>query len=163
MTTNNTRAESTRVNEARDYTHMPPNQMEIPDEIFAKFKEAGFSLRWVRILLGGEEDYKNIGIKQKEGYEFVTLDEIGGSIPMVRLFSTKNHKNLVTVGDVALAKIPQYKADGRRRYYDEKARELDSSARREIQRSGDQKMDKLTPLFDRSDTKVQVRSFKEDE
>lgn len=155
------RASETRGSVQRDYKYTPPNEMDIPAEITAKFKEMGFRLRWVRILINGEEDYKNIGNSLKEGYVFVTSEEVEDSIPMARLFSTKNHKNLVTVGDIALAKIPAYKADARRRYYEGKAKELENIGKREI-RGSDPRMNKLTPVFDESTTKVQVRQFAAD-
>ena len=157
------RAEQTRANVTRDYVYQPPDEMKIPDELHDKFKEQGFSLRWVRFLIGNEEDYKNIGLKLREGYEFVKQDEIGMALPMVREASTKNHRNLVTVGDLALAKIPTYKAEARKRYYEDKTREMEQATRREARKSSDSRMDKLTPVFDNSQSRVQVRAFARDE
>lgn len=164
MTNNrSTRAEQTRTNTERDYVYMPPSEMEIPNELKNKFSEQGFSLRWVRFLLGNEEDYKNIGLKEREGYIFVTTDEVGEYLPMVRTASTKNHNGLVTVGDLALAKIPTYKAEARKRYYEQKTRELEQATRRDVRRTSDARMDRLTPLFDESKSRIQVKTFAPDE
>lgn len=162
MTARTSRQEETRENTHREYTYTPPSEMEIPEELVEKFSERGFRLRWIRFLEGGEEDYRNIGRKTREGYEFVTFDEVKGYLTMVRETDTKNHRNLVTVGDLALAKIPTYKAEARKRYYEGKNKELEAAVKRELHKSNP-KMDRLTPLFDESKSRVQVNKFGSDD
>ena len=143
--TRTSRSAETRSNSARDYKYTPPSEMEIPDDLEAKFKENGYSIRWIRFLINNEEDYKNIGKRSREGWEFVTYDEVKDAIPMSRELSTKNHKNLVTVGDLALAKIPTYKAEARKAYYEERAKEAVRAARQEAKKANDVRADKYTP------------------
>jgi len=161
MNTRVSRQEETRANSHRDYTYTPPSEMDIPSELEEKFLDAGFKLRWIRFTLNGEEDYRNLGKKQREGYEFVTLDEVKGHLSMVKEVDTKNHRNLVTVGDLALAKIPLYKSNARKKYFEGKAKELELAVKGELRQASNPKMDKLTPVFDESTSKV-VKSFGSD-
>jgi hypothetical protein len=157
--TKTTRATETRAATQKDYVYTPPSEMEIPDELRSRFTEEGYTLKWIRFLIDGSEDYKNIGRRQREGWEWVLADEISGYLPMSREFSTQSHKNLVTVGDLALAKCPTYKVNARRSYFAERAQEAVKAARLEARQSNDRRMDKYTPVFDESSARVQVRTF----
>ena len=47
------------------------NYLDIPQAVKDKFNSQGMTLRWVRISLSGEDDYKNVVKRQREGWTFV--------------------------------------------------------------------------------------------
>ena len=48
------------------------NFLHIPEGVKNRFDSQGMSLRWIRITLNGEDDYKNVGKRQREGWIFVS-------------------------------------------------------------------------------------------
>ena len=44
--------------------------LKIPDSLIREFYDEGFVLRWIRIMLDGQEDFQNIGKKEREGWTF---------------------------------------------------------------------------------------------
>ena len=64
-----------RENTQREYLETD-SWLTIPQTLEDTFKEQGFTLGWLRIYLKGEEDYKAVGQKINEGWEFVTADEV---------------------------------------------------------------------------------------
>ena len=49
--------------------------LSIPDSVKNDFEEQGYGLMWIRIMINGQDDFQNIGRKQREGWEFVTAEE----------------------------------------------------------------------------------------
>ena len=47
------------------------NYLDIPQAVKDKFDSQGMTLRWIRVALSGEADYKNVGNRQREGLTFV--------------------------------------------------------------------------------------------
>ena len=53
----------TREEQSKEYTYEEPNLLDIPDDVADRFKSRDLALRWIRISLKGEDDYKNVGRK----------------------------------------------------------------------------------------------------
>ena len=108
----------------------PSSQIELPPGVVQRFKEQGFRLRWIRALAGNDIDYKNVGVWQREGYQFVTPQEVPELNSSTRIVDRDSFKNMVTLGDLALAKVPSELADAKAAYNLNQALELRDSVRR---------------------------------
>ena len=53
--------EATSIKETSSFEDQ--NYLSIPDNVKNKFESQGMTLRWIRITLSGEDDYKNVGKK----------------------------------------------------------------------------------------------------
>jgi len=95
----------------------------IPQEMEKRFNEEGYSLAWLRIYIGnGELDVKSIRQKESEGYTFVTraeAPEMGSGMSSFFKDDVDKHGELISVGDVALGKIPTRILDARERALNE--------------------------------------------
>ena len=111
----------TREEQTREYTYEEPNLLDIPDSVYDRFLSQGLVLRWIRISLKGDDDYKNVGRKTQQGYEFVDPKEVPEMLPTSIVVDKGRYENCVVRGDVALAKIAKGQADARNKYYQEKS------------------------------------------
>lgn len=95
---------------------------QIPDYLVEEFKTKGYDLRFVRWAILGKEDFRYLGRREREGYEFVTQDELPEEyIRTVRMRDTSMAKGLVTMGDLCLMKIDTDLANSRRDYFNDEA------------------------------------------
>jgi len=79
---------------------------QVPQEIVDMFAKDDYELRWVRHTLGGEEDLRNLSKREREGYEFVTADELPDYfLHSIKLYDGKAKQGLITSGDVCLMKV----------------------------------------------------------
>ena len=71
--TRKTRSEIERAEKTRIALEAINNDdwLHIPDVVFKRFSNEGYTLAWIRISLKGKQDYQSIGLKQREGWEFV--------------------------------------------------------------------------------------------
>ena len=91
--------------ERRRTTYMRASETQIPQEIVEMFAKKDWSLRWVRYLMGGDEDYNSLRKRVNEGYEFVQADELPAWYRnTLRIVDGRNRKGMVTVGDLCLMK-----------------------------------------------------------
>jgi hypothetical protein len=101
-----TRETSNRKNDQRTY-YETDSWLDVPEEVETRFLDLGIKLGWLRIYINGEEDYKAVGKKINEGWEFVTASEIPElTIGYGYNKATDRFENCIIRGDVALAKIP---------------------------------------------------------
>jgi hypothetical protein len=100
----------------------------IPDELVSHFKKDNWDLKLVRWSLMGEEDYRYLARREREGYEFVTKDELPDWFhKTVRFMDTKARPGLVTIGDLCLMKVDSDLRNSRRQsYQDETDREVEA-------------------------------------
>ena len=140
----------TRKNKPRVY--MPQGNLYIPPEVKQRFLQEGMTLSWVRVKLEGEEDYKNIGKKSREGYVFVTSEEVPEMVDGLSEENVGRHKNILVVGDVALAKNETSYIKSKRQYYVNKAIGLEQALDHDIEK---QKRDRHMPItFDQRASRV---------
>jgi hypothetical protein len=90
----------------------------IPDELIAHFKKDNYDLKAVRWAILGDEDYKYLHKREREGYEFVEIKEIPRTmLKGLREVDTRGHAGLVTIGDLCLMKIDCDLRNSRRKYF----------------------------------------------
>jgi hypothetical protein len=94
-----------RESQQREYLEMD-SWLTIPKGIEEAYNNQGYHLGWLRIYLNGAEDYKAVGKKINEGWEFVTADEVPELVAGYGYSKTEDRfDNCIIRGDVALAKI----------------------------------------------------------
>lgn len=106
-----------------DETYKPPSQLEIPQKAVRRFSREGYDLQWVRIYIdNGSLDINNIRKKEADKYVFLTKEEVpemtGSVLGNHFKEEVEKHKDLIVVGDLALAKVPLAHIDAKRRHYE---------------------------------------------
>ena len=152
----------TRIQEVKEEkyeTYIPSSSFVIPQEVIEKFEDEGMHLRWIRVLLDGQDDYKNVAKRRREGYEPVSINEIPEHVR--DLFETKSFgpsaskfSNIAMVGDLALFKVSEGKARARTRYYEQTALNNELAQRRQL--GGESRLNKLLPIHDESKTEIRT-------
>lgn len=123
--TDDTKVETPAVAEAKGRTPRKKvyeriRENKLPQELHDFFKRDNYDIKLVRWSLQGEEDYRYLNRREREGYEFVTEAEIPKALLNgLRVLNTKSRAGLVTVGDLCLMKIDCDLRNSRRRAYQE--------------------------------------------
>tara|TARA_R100001369_G_scaffold19185_2_gene35049 strand:- start:1524 stop:2090 length:567 start_codon:yes stop_codon:yes gene_type:complete len=78
--------------------------LQITDNVKNKFLDEGFVLRWIRIMLDGQEDHQNIGKKEREGWTFVLAKDCSEMSSGFKVKEDGPLSGCILRGDVALAK-----------------------------------------------------------
>ena len=143
MTRNTSRTSQTRETNTREeteYVFEEPNEIAIPKDVENRFSAEGMSLKWIRIDLNGNEDYRNVGKHQQEGWEFVSPEEVPelGATSVVR--KEGRYAGVVCSGDVALGKIPTKKVIARKKYFKEKADNLMTAVNSQLMSQNNSRM-----------------------
>jgi len=134
-------AESRELNTREQYEeYQEPNMLDIPEELEIRFANEGMTLRWIRINLRGQDDYKNVGRKIQEGWQFVTVDEVPELQHTSFVREEGRYMGAVCRGDLALAKMPLAKAQSRQRYYEGKSQEMVDAVNQQLMGSNDSRM-----------------------
>lgn len=146
------RETDTRDSNQRTY-YDTENWLDIPDHIEKDFLGKNYKLGWLRIYLNGEEDYKSVGKKVNEGWEFVTSDEV----PDMTLGygynkSTDRFENCIVRGDVALAKCPMDVWETRKRKSVDKNAAMNEAVDQRLMSMQDRRM----PISNNSKSRVTV-------
>tara|TARA_R110000764_G_scaffold179541_1_gene265611 strand:+ start:48 stop:524 length:477 start_codon:yes stop_codon:yes gene_type:complete len=142
----------TREEQSKEYTYEEPNLLDIPDSVADRFKSQDLALRWIRISLKGEDDYKNVGRKTQQGYEFVRPEEVPEMLHTSLVIDKGRYENCVVRGDVALAKIAKGQAEARNKYYQEKTDGMMDAVNQQLMSNNDSKM----PISNNSKSKTTV-------
>ena len=143
MTRTNTRSSEARENvdrETTEYTFEEQDSLHIPEAVTNRFLDEGMTLGWLRITLKGQEDYKYIGRKLQEGWEFVKSEDVPelGSTSVVR--DTGRYSGAVCRGDIALGKIPTRIYEARGKHYRKKSDELMEAVNSQLMRGNNSRM-----------------------
>ena len=142
----------TREEQSKEYTYEEPNLLDIPDDVADRFKSQDLALRWIRISLKGEDDYKNVGRKQQQGYEFVHPEEVPEMLHTSLVIDKGRYENCVVRGDVALAKIAKGQAEARNKYYQDKSDSMIDAVNQQLMSNSDSRM----PISNNSKSKTTV-------
>lgn len=105
---------------ARRKVYKPIQQTDIPDYVKEKFDKEGYVLRFVRWAIRGEPDYRYLNIREQEGFEFVSPDELPESyLNSMRIVAKgKSANGLVTNGgDLCLMKADKELMESREEYF----------------------------------------------
>ncbi len=136
------RNEETRqaTSKEENYSFEDTGLLDIPQSVTDKFTSQGMSLRWIRIDLNGEEDYKNVGRRQREGWTFVTPDEVPELGSTTAIKEGGRYNGVVSSGDVALAKMPTDKVIARQEHYRDKHQQQEDSLDSTLRAQSDSRM-----------------------
>jgi hypothetical protein len=141
-TRNESRSTEIREKNTREeeWTFEEPDALNIPELVKARFDNEGMSLRWLRILLKGQDDITNVGKKQQEGWVFVTPDEVPEMAVTSFVREEGRYLGAVCRGDLALAKMPTGKVKARKRFYEKKANDMMDAVNAQLMKSSDSRM-----------------------
>jgi len=140
-TTMSRSAESRELNTREQFEeYHEPNMLDIPEETENRFANEGMTLRWIRINLRGQDDYKNVGKKIQEGWQFVSVDEVPEMQHTSFVREEGRYIGAVCRGDLALAKMPLAKSQSRQRYYENKSREMVDAVNQQLMGQNDSRM-----------------------
>ena len=115
------RASQTRVKEQKKTTWTPPSTLDAPPA------PAGYRHRWIRAELLGQEDTKNVGVRLREGFEFVRADEYPDqNFPHAE---TGKYAGVIGVGGLVLARIPEELARQREAYFAKQTQDRDDAVK----------------------------------
>tara|TARA_R110000787_G_scaffold57030_1_gene130643 strand:- start:46 stop:528 length:483 start_codon:yes stop_codon:yes gene_type:complete len=140
MSKASSRTMQTRETETKEYTFTEPSWLDVPDIVVNRFNAEDMTLRWIRISLKGEDDYKNVGNKMSQGWVFVTPEEVPEMLHSATVLDTGRYTNCVVRGDVALAKMPRGKAKARNDYYENKANAMMEAVNQQLMAASDSRM-----------------------
>jgi len=150
-TTTSRNAESRELNSReQEYEYREPSLLDIPEMVTNRFSDQGMKLRWIRISLKGQDDYKNIGKKFQEGWEFVTIDEVPEMQHSSIVKDSGRYEGTVCRGDLALAKMPAARAESRQRHFENVSREMVDAVNAQLMNASDSRM----PIRNNSKTQV---------
>jgi len=116
------------------------NFLHIPEGVKNRFDSQGMSLRWIRITLNGEDDYKNVGKRQREGWIFVSPEEVPELASTSIVKEGGRYNGVVSSGDVALAKMPTDKMIARQEHYLKKHQQQEDSLDSTLRAQSDSRM-----------------------
>jgi hypothetical protein len=136
--------------EETTYTFEEEDALTISEEVTSRFKNQGMVLRWIRIQIRGADDYQNVGKRQRDGWVFVTPDEVPELGASSTVMERGRYAGTVVRGDVALAKMPEDRAIARREYFVKKADDLMNAVNSQLMNSSDSRM----PIFNNSKSTV---------
>jgi len=137
------RSETNRETEQRsyeEYTFEEPDYLAIPDIIKDRFADEGMILRWLRIEIRGKEDIQNVGKRLQDGWVFVAPDEVPEMSHNSLVKNEGRYAGTVCRGDLGLAKMPAGKAEARKRYYEDRSREMMDAVNAQLENQNDSRM-----------------------
>ena len=152
MARTESRSSQVRENQTREevYTFEEEDALAIPEEVKARLLNQGMVLRWIRVQLRGADDYQNVGKRQRDGWVFVTPDEVPEMSTSSIVKEGGRYAGTVVRGDVALAKMPEGRAIARREHYENKANELMNAVNSQLMSNNDSRM----PIYNNSKSTV---------
>ena len=148
----NSRDLESRENNQREYLETD-SWLTIPPNLVDNYKGQGYHLGWLRIYLKGDEDYKAVGQKINEGWEFVTADEVPEMTKGYGYSQAGDRfDNCIVRGDVALAKIPTHIFDARNEAAVQRNREMNDAIDQRLMSMQDRRM----PISNNSSSQTTV-------
>ena len=107
----------------------PPSMLETPPA------PEGYTYRWIRAEIVGQEDKKNVMSRLREGFELVHASEIGDfELPSI---DDGKHAGVVSVGGLLLAKIPDETRQERNAYFQGRAQTQQDAVDNDLMQESD--------------------------
>ena len=131
------RSAETRAKDTARKPWRPPSMLDTPPA------PEGYTYRWIRAELVGEEDRKNVMSRIREGFELVRIEEIGDfELPSM---DDGRHAGVVAVGGLLLAKIPNETRDERNAYFTDRAQLQQDAVDNDLMKESDPSSPMLKP------------------
>lgn len=146
----NSRSTSNRESNQRRVVFEEPNWLDIPATVKERFAREGNVLRWLRILINGNDDYQNIGKRTAEGWVLVNKDEVPEMLASSFVREGGRYNGAVCRGDLVLAKMPAELAQSRQEFYENRSREMVDAVNSQLMSENNSRM----PIHNNSKTQV---------
>jgi len=131
------RSAETRAKDTARKPWRPPSMLDTPPA------PEGYTYRWIRAELVGEEDRKNVMSRMREGFELVRSEEIQDfDLPSM---DDGRHAGVVAVGGLLLAKIPNETRDERNAYFNDRAQLQQDAVDNDLMKESDPSSPMLKP------------------
>ena len=123
------RSAETRAKDTARKPWRPPSMLETPPA------PEGYSYRWIRAEIVGQEDRKNVTARLREGFDLVRAEELDGfEIPTL---DDGKHAGVVSVGGLLLAKIPDETRLERNAYFQGRAQTQQDAVDNDLMQESD--------------------------
>ena len=133
----NSRDSETHDKQARRQPWRPVRKLETPPP------PPGYTYRWIRAEMLGEEDRSNVSRRLREGFELVRSEEIGDfELPSLQ---DGKHAGVVSVGGLLLAKIPEETRNERNAYYRNKTETAQQAVDNDLMKESDARSPIMSP------------------
>ena len=131
------RSADTRAKKVARKPWSPPSMLDTPPP------PEGYSYRWIRAEIVGNEDRKNVTSRLREGFDLVRAEEIGDfQLPTI---DDGRHAGVVSVGGLLLAKIPNETREERNSYFQDRAKTQQNAVDNDLLRESDPNSPILKP------------------
>jgi len=131
------RSAETRAKDTARKPWRPPSMLETPPS------PEGYTYRWIRAEVVGQEDKKNVMSRLREGFDLVRIEEIGDfELPSI---DDGKHAGVVSVGGLLLAKIPNETREERNAYFSERAQMQQDAIDNDLMKESDPSSPMLKP------------------
>ena len=115
----------------------PPTMLDTPPA------PDGYTYRWIRAEVVGQEDRKNVTSRLRVGFDLVRAEELDGfEIPSL---DDGKHAGVVSVGGLLLAKIPNETREERNSYFEQRAQTQQDAVDNDLMRESDPSSPILKP------------------
>ena len=123
------RSAETRAKDTARKPWRPPSMLETPPA------PEGFSYRWIRAEIVGQEDRKNVTSRLREGFDLVKAEELDGfELPTL---DDGRHAGVVSVGGLLLAKIPNETRKERNAYFQARSQTQQDAVDNDLMKESD--------------------------
>ena len=134
------RSADTRANKEARKPWSPPSTLDTPPA------PEGYTYRWIRAEIVGQEDRKNITSRLSEGFDLVRSDELHDSDQdRFDTLQQGKHAGVVARGGLLLAKIPNETREERNSYYAKRAQTQQDAVDNDLMRESDPSSPMLKP------------------
>ena len=118
----------------------PPSTLDTPPA------PEGYTYRWIRAEIVGQEDRKNITSRLSEGFDLVRSDELDSSDQdRFDTLQQGKHAGVVARGGLLLAKIPNETREERNSYYANRAKTQQDAVDNDMMKESDPSSPMLNP------------------
>ena len=132
-------ADTRAKNEARK-PWSPPSTLDTPPA------PEGYTYRWIRAEIVGQEDRKNISSRLSEGFDLVRSDELDDvNTDLFDTIQQGKHAGVVARGGLLLAKIPNETREERNSYFAARAQTQQDAVDNDLMRESDPSSPILNP------------------
>ena len=125
--------------------------LQIPQSVKDRYRSEGYVLRWIRIMLDNQDDYQNIGRKEREGWNFVMAEECPELSSGFKVQEDGRMTGCILRGDVALAKQRLEYAQAKTDSVQKRTNEMEQAISNRLHRDHP---DRRMPITDSSKSRV---------